>query len=330
MKAKLTVAIPTWNRPVQLRRTLEVLLPQLSDDCYLLILDNASDIPAESVVAELANGLIPESIRIIRNRVNIGGDANILRCVELCDSEWVWLLGDDDIPVPECVSIIISCINKNSDACFLNFSGGPADRSRVVRGYGSEAFVQSIDYLCLAIWMSTCVFKTRVAQSALRFAYSKQCSCPTFVLAFYSLGTTGLFCLLPNYIIFYSTPSEWSKLAFLYNASSILSIPILSTSRVLLANKMMQLTPFRRPLHLFYLLTAQFGYDDYPTSLYYYDQIYYRLTWHRMGLRMRFWSIFVRLILLYPRIFYFLLSTYRRFRNRKTIDLSTVPLDNRL
>lgn len=95
-KSILTIAIPTYNRIEQLRRTLTNLIPQLDDRCYLMILDNNSDNKVENEISDLTELLSKESYAVIRHRINIGADTNIFRCFELCETKWLWTLSDDD------------------------------------------------------------------------------------------------------------------------------------------------------------------------------------------------------------------------------------------
>jgi hypothetical protein len=37
-----------------------------------------------------------DEVEVIRHKTNIGGDANFQRCFELCNTPYIWMLGDDD------------------------------------------------------------------------------------------------------------------------------------------------------------------------------------------------------------------------------------------
>jgi hypothetical protein len=45
--------------------------------------------------------------QLVRNKFNIGANANILRCLELVRNPWVWILGDDDLPLPNAIETIL-------------------------------------------------------------------------------------------------------------------------------------------------------------------------------------------------------------------------------
>src|SRR5207302_549928 len=115
------IAIPTYNRNRFLVETVQRLLPQLSAACRLLIIDNCSDEPAAEALRPVIGAETDAPVRIVRNGVNVGAIANIMRCFELCETEWMWLLGDDDRPEPDAVSTILAHIRSQPAALFFNF-----------------------------------------------------------------------------------------------------------------------------------------------------------------------------------------------------------------
>lgn len=122
MNFLLTTAIPTFNRPNELRRAVSVLIPQLraNPDVKLVIRDNASEIPAQEVVGELLKPLSSQ-VEIVRNDYNIGGNANILRIFEKCNTQWLWVFGDDDIPRDNAIQTIKQHISDNLAFVFFDF-----------------------------------------------------------------------------------------------------------------------------------------------------------------------------------------------------------------
>ena len=118
----LTVAIPTFNRPDQLTRCVELLRAQTDKRFKLLILDNASSTPAALAIKAVTSDWPELDLRVIRHSINVGGDANILRCFEICETEYLWVLGDDDDPLPTAIETILSTIQANHDLLFCNFA----------------------------------------------------------------------------------------------------------------------------------------------------------------------------------------------------------------
>jgi abequosyltransferase len=117
----LTIAVPTYNRAGCLRELLSGLADQLQNESRveLIISDNASPDETPAVVQEfVACGL---RVRYIRNRQNIGPDANFLQCFEQARGKYVWLFSDDDLIVPGGLAKILDyCEAADYDLISLN------------------------------------------------------------------------------------------------------------------------------------------------------------------------------------------------------------------
>src|SRR5574341_2183179 len=118
---KLTIAIPTYNRNEVLAENLPLLLKQLTLECYVLIIDNASRIPVVETVGPMLELYPRERWRIVRNRANVGGGANVLRCFELCETAGLWILSDAYPPASNSIDTIISHICRYPQSTFINF-----------------------------------------------------------------------------------------------------------------------------------------------------------------------------------------------------------------
>ena len=107
----LTISIPTYNRPEHIRRSVEVLLPQLDRRCELLILDNCSLVPVADILRSLLDGHPnAERVTIHRNVENVGCVANIMKGMEMPRASWVWTFGDDDHIEPDAVERLLARI----------------------------------------------------------------------------------------------------------------------------------------------------------------------------------------------------------------------------
>lgn len=96
---RVTIAIPTFNRPELLRETLDSVWAQRDASYELLIVDNAS--APENVAAVLA--LLqssPHPVRYYVNSENVGVFRNWNRCIDLARTEWLSILNDDDLLAP--------------------------------------------------------------------------------------------------------------------------------------------------------------------------------------------------------------------------------------
>ncbi|GAC1422677.1 MAG: glycosyltransferase family 2 protein [Acidobacteriaceae bacterium] len=137
IKPVLTIAIPTYNRASFLKELLTSLFEQLVGEqrVELVICDNASPDTTPLVIAEFQRrGL---AVRSIRNRENIGPDANFLACFEQARSTYVWIFGDDDIIVPGGVAAVLDVLEaKEYDLIHLGsfpIQGTPPAAHRQLR-----------------------------------------------------------------------------------------------------------------------------------------------------------------------------------------------------
>ncbi|MDC0933637.1 glycosyltransferase, partial [Arcobacteraceae bacterium] len=89
----LTIAIPTYNRADSLRYLVEKISPYLNNNLKLLILDNNSTDNTKEYI-NIWNK--DSNISGIKHITNLGGVVNMLKSIELAQSKYVWLLGDDD------------------------------------------------------------------------------------------------------------------------------------------------------------------------------------------------------------------------------------------
>lgn len=92
----LEIILITFNRCNYLNNTLKNILALSSPikECSITILDNASTDGTQQVVNEYKEKF--PNLRYIRNKVNIGGNANIVEAMKLASKKYVWFLCDDD------------------------------------------------------------------------------------------------------------------------------------------------------------------------------------------------------------------------------------------
>lgn len=90
--ADVTVGIPTWNRSESLRRAIASVLRQSYSSFILVVSDNASDDDTADVIASFDDSRL--QYRPLDR--NIGRPGNTNRLIELAETEFVVLLGDDD------------------------------------------------------------------------------------------------------------------------------------------------------------------------------------------------------------------------------------------
>lgn len=127
----LSISIPTYNRSKLVCAQVTRLLPQLTDECELMVFDNASP---DDTLPKL--GRISEKhVTIKPSRVNIGMAGNICRALIESDAEWVWVLGDDDTVRPNAIGDALKfCSAAKSGVIEFHSTGGTIVENRILHG----------------------------------------------------------------------------------------------------------------------------------------------------------------------------------------------------
>ncbi|QWR78134.1 glycosyltransferase family 2 protein [Candidatus Magnetomonas plexicatena] len=94
LEDKLGISIITYNRDKYLDNTLSSLLNSIFKRCQITVYDNCSTDDTQTICEKYRS--LFSNYAVIRHRINIGGGANYLRAVENSDTEYTWILADDD------------------------------------------------------------------------------------------------------------------------------------------------------------------------------------------------------------------------------------------
>jgi glycosyltransferase involved in cell wall biosynthesis len=112
----LTIAIPTYNRATFLSKNLEALsaeiqnlTPAVRSSVTVFISDNCSTDNTSDVVAYSHH--IP-NLHYHRNETNLGWARNFANCVVENKSQYLLMMGDDDILVPSTLRSVLDIINN--------------------------------------------------------------------------------------------------------------------------------------------------------------------------------------------------------------------------
>lgn len=133
----LTIAIPTFNRSKFLNILLESIYIQLIGKFYsveVIVYDNNSDDSTSLVVLDWKIKGLPVIYK--KNNFNVGSDRNIMKAFLNSLSRYVWVVGDDDVLLPNSIESIISIVNcENPALIYLNchaFSGSFSFRDKEI------------------------------------------------------------------------------------------------------------------------------------------------------------------------------------------------------
>ncbi|NQV76103.1 MAG: glycosyltransferase family 2 protein [Bacteroidetes bacterium] len=123
----LSICIATFNRADFISETLESIIPQLTNEVEVVIVDGAStDNTGDIVSAYLKNS---EQIRYIRLSEKGGVDHDYCKCVEFAIGKMCWLFTDDDLLLPDGISTVLTEIKKNYSLIVVNSRVMTADFS---------------------------------------------------------------------------------------------------------------------------------------------------------------------------------------------------------
>ena len=316
----LTIAIPTYNRNARLNKSLRILLPQLQADSSfykLIFLDNCSPTPIAETLPEVLAEFPEISYEIVRNRQNIGANANIMRCFECCETEWIWCLSDDDPMMPDAVVTLRQHLATYPEVDYFNFTFDN-NRPLTYLTTGIEDFIDKLDASANLPWISSSVHRSTNIQANIKYGYQFAYSMLPHVAALLmSLGTTGSSCMSAVRLMDDNhDPTlfehNWSIVSFAIGSPVVYDIPLPFASRQALARKLL-VTHLGESISLpvvvsQLLLSYFFGNEraersDKGNLLYTYNQIvsrnYYLLP--RLSSR-RLLIIYYRLLLRFPRL----------------------------
>jgi glycosyltransferase involved in cell wall biosynthesis len=303
---KLTVAIPTYNRNEVLFRTVRDLLPQLTPECRLVILDNHSTVPVEETLRPLLAEHHHQECTIIRNAVNVGGSANVLRCFEICTTEWIWALGDDDTLAPDAIATLLDTIATHPDLTYANFASEIQPRTRTFMTEGLEQFVRDLDHFGNAMFISSSLYNCPKVQPRLNQAYHySYTSGPQMVMLMMSLGENGRCLFSSKRIVGWQEKDQEQQSSMVVatiGLPTILELPLSDSVRRSLARAFVHaffgLRPAARELYYTARITG-----DFARARLLYDQLTYRLYYFERGPRSWLRIKFYRLALMFPRAF---------------------------
>lgn len=137
----LSICIPTWNRSTELVAQLVGLIPHISEEIEIVVVDNGSDDDTLDVVRRIASDNPQARLALWSNEVNLGADTNYLRSLEFGKGEWLWLLGDDD-PVDHSR---VPLLKSKLEDCQAGVAFFCPDRLK--GGDGQELTIPSNDFL---------------------------------------------------------------------------------------------------------------------------------------------------------------------------------------
>jgi glycosyltransferase involved in cell wall biosynthesis len=230
----LTIAIPTYNRPDRIRNTISALLPQLTAQVKILVLDNCSPVNVQDHLKEQIGGDVLDKVEVIRHRVNIGGDANFQRCFELCETPYIWMLGDDDRVEANAVALILEELNnfKDQDLIGINFNSNccKVERKSAVTISSTAELAEKLDFFGNWLFISTSVYKTEEYLKHIRYqAWGAYSMASQLVPPMLAISNHKTLVLSEKYIVSnipQDLDKKWSDFQISLSITTLLEAPV--------------------------------------------------------------------------------------------------------
>jgi glycosyltransferase involved in cell wall biosynthesis len=259
---KLTIAIPTYNRNEILKANLAKLLPQVTEECRVIIFDNCSDVPVKDTIKDLEEVYSHIDINVVRNRYNIGMTGNILKCFEVCPDPWLWVLGDDDEVTDGAVARILSDIGRHRELHFITYAWDEDSfkREQEVITTGIDQFIETFETFGAVLFVSTSVYNMNKVVGSMSFAHFFQTSyAPHLVMLFMSLGDEGKCAYSRDQIVANKAEDttsylKWDQI-FIYQITMLLRLPLKPSTIAKLKKRLEQLTRVWTIYHFIFTLT---------------------------------------------------------------------------
>lgn len=129
----LTIIIPTYNRREQVEQNLRNILPQVlsfKNQVRIYISDNASMDGTEDMMMKYIEEY-PGIIFYYRQSQNITASPNFNHAVHAVNSDYVYILGDDDLSFPNSIQTMLMFIDKYPQVSLFHFNYVLGDQKMV-------------------------------------------------------------------------------------------------------------------------------------------------------------------------------------------------------
>jgi glycosyltransferase involved in cell wall biosynthesis len=131
LKPKISICIPTFNRANSLTNCLAsiaIAANGYSGRFEVCVSDNGSDDETSNVVKNAMGSL---EINYHKNSTNLGIPRNFIQVVSLAKGEFVWLIGDDDLLLPDTFDRLLPLLESKKGIDFFYLNSFHLDKSYV-------------------------------------------------------------------------------------------------------------------------------------------------------------------------------------------------------
>jgi glycosyltransferase involved in cell wall biosynthesis len=332
----LDIVIPTFNREAKLSAALANLLPQLDIYSRLYLLDNASTDQTECIALQAQREYPDLSITYVRNSMNIGGNANILRAFEVGSAKWLWILGDDDAIRSNSVAVLQAAITRHSNALYIQFvsklNQNSSDTEQIFDDLGSLFKSQSFSFSDF-LFISSGIYNADRVRPYIRFGHHYQYTFAPHVCALLmsALEDPGDIILNPSQVIDWEplVDSIWDFNFLNFSLLQVLNILPYRSLRRLLYVKIQEAHPIELKRSFSFDLNLICSPRKIIVDTIYVNLDIYRMTGFRGAEVIYSQMLYILSLLRVGSFVFFLLAIYRAFRKKKALALDS-PLGSGL
>jgi hypothetical protein len=224
---RLTILIPTFDRPHEVNGRLREIEALWGDAAIVHVQVN----PGKHSAAEIDRSLFSGPLTVLENPTNIGIVGNIVVGLQDIATEWLWILGDDDILIPESRARIEEstrlCDESTANAAVFNhWFKSPNAEPVICRDLKSFAAATGFGD---ALFITGTIWRTSHFRSHLEdfVVYAYTCSSQTLPLFISLIEGRSPVVVLSQPLIAYRQIHRWSRLEYLDQVLILLRHPVI-------------------------------------------------------------------------------------------------------
>jgi len=146
-RLRSSIALCTYNGERHLKSQLESILNQTTPPDELIICDDASEDNSVEIIENFRNHA-PFSVRIHKNRVNLGYVKNFEKAISLCTEDIVFLCDHDDVWAPTKISTVLASFQSDPEVGlvihnFTNIDGQGQPYFQTPEKYGERGLLSA-------------------------------------------------------------------------------------------------------------------------------------------------------------------------------------------